>query len=104
MRGKLREVVLFGAAVQHCRQAWNGCRVEVGDETMVADGKRDLGDIGDGAQLSRAQQRHRRHRDPACFEDAEPCRDQPRVVGATQQHTVSRHQARLLDQHSSDLV
>ena len=104
VHSELREIVLTGAAVKHCRQAGDGSPLEVRDEAMVAEGQVHLGYIRDRAQLARAQQGHRRHCDPARLEDAEPGRDEPGVVGASQQHTVPRQQARFLDQHTGDLV
>ena len=103
-RRELGEVVRRGAAVQHCCQPGDCRRLEIRGEAMVANRHLDLGDLGDGAQLPRAQQRHRRNCNAACLENAEPAGDEPWVVGAPQQDSIPGHHAQLPDQHVSDLV
>jgi hypothetical protein len=66
-----------------------------------------VGDLGlrdHLAQLTRAQQRHRRDHDAAGQEDPEPARHQLRGVGPVQQDPVAGHQPHVVDEHAGDAL
>ena len=71
---------------------------------MVADCDLDLGDLGHHAELSRAQQRHRRHSHAARLEDAKPACYQPGIVRPPEQDPIARHQAQVFDEDARDLI
>ncbi len=74
------------------------------EEAVVDEGRVEVGDLVDGLQLTRAQQRHGGDQDGAGLQHAEPRRGQPLVVGPAQEHPVARHDAEVLDEDVSDPV
>ena len=100
----LREVVRVVAPVGKDLEAVGGGGVQVLDEAVVADRHGHGGDIHHRLQLTRPEQRHRRHRDSARLDDAEPARHKPWIVGATEQHPVAWEKAHLVHERVGDLV
>ena len=69
----------------------------VGD-AVVAERQSDLRLVDDGGQLARAQQRHGVDRNGTSLGDREPDRHHRRVVAGSNEHTVARLDAEVLDQ------
>ena len=100
---ELGQVVVAGSAVRHERKAGGGTGQFLG-EPVVTDGHGGLGQLGQRAKLQAAQHGHGGHHHPPGLDHAKPGRDEPRVVGAPEQHALSGDQPEVLGQHVGHLV
>ena len=74
-------------------------RLQLGQQAAVAQGQPGLRALYDVGQLTRAQQRHRGHRNQPGIDGTQPGQCHLHRIAAAQQHAVAGHQAVVLRQH-----
>ena len=123
--GEHRHVVGAGVAILVCRglalradrhvlgcvpgirkdpQARDVGALEVGQETVVAQGQVDGRDLADGCEFAGAEHGHRGHDDGTDLEGGKPQRDQPRMVRAAEEDPLARHDPQVVDEDMGEAV